>query len=209
MNNPAVMKPGPAGGQQADRPLEPRQTRGQPAGARKRRWFSELGRVLRFGHRPAVLPTTRVCAPVEPEPTVDPGDPDSAFDRLYELAPRLRRAWSADTSVLPESWSRERPALGQSAATVCAVQDVLGGDIVESRVVMAGGRAISHFANVVDGLVIDLAQTEVEHGTAEPGWIDRHDGFASMRTFVLAQPGADIRYAALKSRLAEIAGSAR
>lgn len=179
---------------------------------RKPRWLSDLGRVLHLARRPprrAAAPASlSTPAPVS-EPLPDLAAAMTPFDRLYELAPRLRRAWSAGTSVWPDSWTPDRPALGQSAATACAVQDVLGGDIVETKMVLADGRTASHFANVVDGLVIDLAQTEVEHATVVPGPPDEHHEFASMRAFVLAQPGAEIGYAALKSRLTVAVGAAR
>ena len=192
-------------------------SRGEAAPSRKSlvrtpRWFSELGRVLRFGARPsgrAPALATPPPAMAAVEPSVDPAAATSSFDRLYELAPRLRRAWSADTSVVPELWSAQRPALGQSAATACAVQDALGGDIVEATITLADGRSLSHFANVVDGLVIDLAQTEVERATFVSGPLAPREGFASMRDYLLSQPGAQLGYAALKSRLSAGAGGTR
>jgi hypothetical protein len=129
----------------------------------------------------------------------------ASFEPLYLFAPRLRRAWSASTSVLPGLWSAQRPALGQSATTACALQDVLGGDIVRSKAVLADGRTISHYANVVEGLVIDLAQSEIDRAASVGEAEGRHDGYASMREYVLAQPGVAKGYAALKRRLADMA----
>jgi hypothetical protein len=125
------------------------------------------------------------------------------------LAPRLRRAWSGKTSVLPDLWSAERPALGQSAATACTLQDLLGGEIIESRLVLADGREYSHFANVVDGLVIDFAQAETERVASITATDGVHEGFPSMRAYVLAQPGVDRSYAALTARMAELAAARR
>jgi hypothetical protein len=184
---------------------------GRKALVRTPRWISELGRVLRFGARPSRRSPAMATPPpatAAAEPPVDPAAATS-FDRIYELAPRLRRAWSADTSVVPELWSAQRPALGQSAATACAVQDALGGDIVESTITLADGRSLSHFANVVDGLVIDLAQTEVERATLVSGPMEPREDFASMRDYLLSQPGAQLSYAALKSRLSASAGRTR
>jgi hypothetical protein len=144
-----------------------------------------------------------------PPRAAPPARAASPLDQLWELAPRLRRAWSAKTSVLPDVWSAERPALGQSAATACTLQDLLGGDIIESRLVLADGREYSHFANVVDGLVIDLAQTETERVASITAVAGGHEGFPSMRAYVLAQPGVDRSYAALTARIAELAAAGR
>ncbi|MBK7593110.1 MAG: hypothetical protein IPI27_18155 [Betaproteobacteria bacterium] len=69
--------------------------------------------------------------------------------------------------------------------------------------------AFSHFANVVDGLVIDLAQTEVECATLVTGPLALREGFASMRDYPLSQPGAQLGYAALKSQASASAGGTR
>jgi hypothetical protein len=172
---------------------------------KKPKWLKRLSRALHLGGAPAKPAAASragasarpAAAPVPAIPTLDA----SPLDRLYELAPRLRRAWTAETSVLPGSWSADRAAFGQSAATACVLQDLLGGDILESRLVMADGFAYSHFANIVDGLVIDLAQSETERAAeviAAPG---DHAGFPSMRAYVLAQPGAQQSYAALAARI--------
>ena len=181
----------------------------------KPRWLKRLGRVLRWGAAPAkaapprgvvAAATPAAAAPIAPPPADAPAD--SPLDRLYELAPRLRRAWTAETSLLPASWTADRPAFGQSAATACVLQDLLGGEILESRLVMADGFAYSHFANIVDGLVIDLAQSETERAAdviAAPG---DHAGYPSMRAYVLAQPGVEQSYAALTARIGPLATGA-
>lgn len=181
----------------------------------KPRWLKRLGRVLRLGSAPAKPATAgRKPTAVAPAAAVPAGVPpadasaESPLDRLYELAPRLRRAWAADTSLLPGSWTAERPAFGQSAATACVLQDLLGGEILESRLVMADGSAYSHFANIVDGLVIDLAQSETERAAdvvAAPG---DHAGYPSMRAYVLAQPGVEQSYAVLTARIGPLVAGA-
>ncbi len=138
-------------------------------------------------------------------PPAERAGPAASFETLYRFAPRLRRAWSASTSVLPALWSAQRPALGQSATTACALQDVLGGDIVSSEAVLPDGRTITHYANVVEGLVIDLAQSEIERAAGIRDAVGRHEGYASMREYVLAQPGVAKGYTALKRRLADTA----
>lgn len=211
MRNSVAFQTYSAGQKHVARVVDPRQFRGEPPVSGRPRWLNGLARVLRWGKRRTIapnLPAPSVTPKAAPEPAIDLAAV-SAFDRLYELAPRLRRAWSAGTSTLPNLWTPQHAALGQSAATACVVQDELGGDIIETKVVMANGLAISHFANVVDGLVIDFAQTEIEHTTSVPGPADEDRGFPSMRAYVLAQPGTAGGYAALRSRLAEIAGAAR
>lgn len=179
---------------------------------RKPKWLKRLSRALHLDGAPTKPPGSGHAGAsahlaVAPVPEVTPLDP-SPLDRLYELAPRLRRAWTAETSLLPGSWSADRPALGQSASTACVLQDLLGGEILESRLVMADGFTYSHFANIVDGLVIDLAQSETERAAeviATPG---DHAGFSSMRAYVLAQPGAQRSYAALVARVGSPVASA-
>jgi hypothetical protein len=168
---------------------------------KKPRWLKRLSRALRLGGAPAKPATPRTTPSAARPAAVPVAVADSPLDRLYELAPRLRRARTAETSLLPQSWTADRPAYGQSAATACVLQDLLGGEILESRLVMADGFAYSHFANIVDGLVIDLAQSETERAAdviASPG---DHPGFASMRDYVLAQPGARQSYATLTARI--------
>ncbi len=181
----------------------------------KPRWLKRLGRVLRWGGAPAKpAPARALVAAAAPAAVATSAPPPadapaaSPLDRLYELAPRLRRAWTAETSLLPDSWTPDRPAFGQSAATACVLQDLLGGEILESRLVMADGFAYSHYANIVDGLVIDLAQSETERAAdvkAAPG---DHAGYASMRAYVLAQPGVERSYAALTRRIGPLPGGA-
>lgn len=180
---------------------------------KKPKWLKRLSRALHLGGTPAKpAGAGRAGALARPaaEPAATPPSlGPSPLDRLYELAPRLRRAWSAETSLLPGSWSADRPAFGQSAATACVLQDLLGGEILESRLVMADGFAYSHYANIVDGLMIDLAQSETERAAdviAAPG---DHAGFPSMRAYVLAQPGAQQSYATLAARIGSPVAAAR
>jgi hypothetical protein len=173
--------------------------------AKKPRWFKRLSHALRLDAATASAAAPAAAAEPLPPGAAPLATAASPLDQLWEFAPRLRRAWSVKTSVLPDIWSAERPALGQSAATACTLQDLLGGDIIESRLVLADGREYSHFANVVDGLVIDLAQTETERVASIAAVAGGHEGFPSMRAYVLAQPGVDKSYAALTARIAELA----
>lgn len=178
---------------------------------KKPRWLRRLSRALRLGGPPAKPATPRTTPSAARAAAVPVAEAvaDSPLDRLYALAPRLRRAWTAETSLLPGSWTADRPAFGQSAATACVLQDLLGGEILESRLVMADGFAYSHFANIVDGLVIDLAQSETERAAdvvAAPG---DHADYPSMRDYVLAQPGVWQSYVTLTARIGTPAAAAR
>jgi hypothetical protein len=72
-------------------------------------------------------------------------DPVEAPVELYH---RLLRAWSIETSDL---WRSDNPACGQCSVTALVAQDVLGGDILKTKV---GGAW--HFYNRIDGRRWDL-----------------------------------------------------
>ena len=56
---------------------------------------------------------------------------------------RLTRAWSSETS---STWRRDNPACGQCSVTALVVQDVLGGELLKTRVAGAW-----HFCNLTVG----------------------------------------------------------
>jgi hypothetical protein len=66
----------------------------------------------------------------------------------------LRASWSADTSYWPDTWTPERPSIGQCAVTALIVQDQLGGDIIVAEVADD-----FHFWNrLPDGTEVDLTR---------------------------------------------------
>jgi hypothetical protein len=170
-----------------------------------RPWLQSLGGVFGLRRRSAPPPAAVPVAPVAPAAAEAerPADaPRGTLDALYELAPRLRRAWSAETSTEPGRWSPQNPGLGQSAATACVVHDLLGGEIVEATVATAGGGTVSHFYNEIEGLPIDLTPGDFGAGSAGSP-IAARVGYATMRDYVLSLPGVKARYELLRARLAE------
>ena len=75
-----------------------------------------------------------------------------ARDAPIELYRRLTRAWSVETS---SKWRRENPACGQCSVTALVVQDVLGGEILKTKVDGAW-----HFYNHIDGRRWDLTVSQ-------------------------------------------------
>ena len=75
-----------------------------------------------------------------------------ARDAPIELYRRLTRAWSAETST---AWRRDNPACGQCSVTALVVQDVLGGEILKTKVADAW-----HFYNHIDGRRWDLTVSQ-------------------------------------------------
>jgi len=176
-----------------------------------RPWLRSLGNVFGLGRQPAPSAT----APAVPAATsagIPASEavpaPPSALDALYELAPRLRAVWAADTSTEPGLWSPANPALGQSAVTACVVQDVMGGTIVEAVMTTPAGATVSHFCNDVDGLAIDLTPAEFPPGTTLTTRVTERPGFRTMRDYLLSLPGVAGRYEVLRGRLAKVPAAA-
>jgi hypothetical protein len=168
-----------------------------------RPWLQSLGSVL--GLRRHTPPAAAAPGPVESAiPPVAAADPVTALDALYELAPRLRQAWTAETSTEPGRWSRQDPAMGQGAATACVVQDLIGGTIVEAVTVAAGGERASHFYNEVEGFPVDLTPGELQRGSEVTSRVEQRDGFATMRDYLLSLPGMRARYELLRKRVGEV-----
>lgn len=112
-------------------------------------------------------------------------------DQVADLARRVRRAWSAETSIDPGGWSPANPAYGQCAVTSLVVQDMLGGELIRSRV---GG--VSHYFNQLpDGRIVDLTR---EQFSSEA---ELTDVAGSSRGYVLAFEPTRLRYKLLLERL--------
>lgn len=69
-----------------------------------------------------------------------------------ELRERLGSAWSPRTAT---TWREDNPALGQCSVTALVVQDVLGGDLLKTRVDGAW-----HFYNRIAGSRLDLTSSQ-------------------------------------------------
>jgi hypothetical protein len=167
-----------------------------------RPWLESLGSVLGLRrHAPAAAGAADVPPTVPATLPAAVADPVITLDALYELALRLRQAWTAETSSEPGRWSRQDPAMGQGAATACVVQDLIGGTIVEAVAIVAGGERVSHFYNEVEGFPVDLTPGELPRGSEAPTRVERRDGFATMRDYLLSLPGTQARYELLRKRI--------
>ena len=111
-------------------------------------------------------------------------DPREAPVELYR---RLARAWSSDSSG---KWREDNPACGQCSVTALVVQDVLGGEILKTRVSGAW-----HFYNQIEGRRWDLTVSQFATPIG-------YDDLPSSRQEALADTSRQ-QYAALVERLAK------
>jgi hypothetical protein len=77
---------------------------------------------------------------------------DAREDAPVALYRRLMRAWSVETG---SQWRRDNPACGQCSVTALVVQDLLGGEILKTKVAGAW-----HFYNRIDGRRWDLTVSQ-------------------------------------------------
>ena len=87
---------------------------------------------------------------------------------IKSLKEIFRKAWSQETTSDPEKWSPKNPAWGQCAVTACALQDIIGGEIVWTQVTMPDGEKISHYFNKVGGKEIDFTREQFPDGAQIP-----------------------------------------
>ena len=120
--------------------------------------------------------------------------------RLFSLESVLRAAWRRDTSSDPSNWSEENPAWGQCAVTACAIQDILGGEIIWAEASLPDGSTVSHYFNKLDS-ELDLTRQQFPEGTVIPVGVPKERGFASTRDYVLSFEATRTRYELLKSHI--------
>jgi hypothetical protein len=118
-----------------------------------------------------------------------------------ELA--LKNSWSKETSLDPENWTPENPALGQCAVTSVIVNDYLGGEIVWANVILPDGRQVSHYFNKINGIEKDFTKTQFPEGTVIPNGIPKTKGYSSTREYILSYPKTQQRYELLKQKVKE------
>ena len=115
---------------------------------------------------------------------------DLAEPRLPDLVVALRRAWAADTST-SSAWCPENAALGQCAVTALIVQDLLGGDLIRSKV----AQDVSHYWNrLPDGNELDLTRSQFDSFRLVAPIEVR------TREYVLSFPDTQRRYDILRAR---------
>src|SRR5262245_48087640 len=74
--------------------------------------------------------------------------PEARDEAPVLLYRRLTKAWSSETSG---KWQPDNPACGQCSVTALVVQDLLGGELLKTRIAGAW-----HFYNSIDGRRWDL-----------------------------------------------------
>lgn len=114
-----------------------------------------------------------------------------------QLAARLAKAWSRDTSCDPLAWTALNPSWGQCAVTACVVQDHFGGSIVWAEAQLDCGRRISHYFNELAGDIVDLTRGQFPEGTVIPKGLAKRKGLPTTRDYVLSSDMARERYARL------------
>ena len=83
---------------------------------------------------------------------------------LHALRPLIERAWSRETTYLPDEWERHDPAWGQCAVTAAMVQQILGGELMMGTARLPDGGETNHFWNRVAGVEVDLTARQFPVG---------------------------------------------
>ncbi len=116
---------------------------------------------------------------------------------IEKLTQALRASWSAETAYNPAEWSPENPARGQCVVSSLIVQDILGGELVRFAVEYRGNQE-KHYANVVDGALIDVTRSQYgSEGTFVESMPDLGE-FTSLRERVLSDADTVRRYELLR-----------
>jgi hypothetical protein len=106
------------------------------------------------------------------------------------LASALRAAWSKETSLDPNRWSDDNPAVGQCAVSALIVQDVYGGSLLRCE-----SPTGSHYYNrLADGSELDLTREQFREAFS-PRNVE-----VRSRDYVLSFEGTRRRYELLKAR---------
>jgi hypothetical protein len=113
---------------------------------------------------------------------------DAREDAPLELYRRLMQAWSGETSG---KWQRDNPACGQCSVTALVVQDLLGGELLKTKVAGAW-----HFYNCIDGRRWDLTVSQFATPIG-------YDDLPSSRQEALADTSQQ-KYVLLVKRLARV-----
>lgn len=80
------------------------------------------------------------------------------MEDLLDTIHRIRGAWTAETSQLPEQWTKDRPSTGQCCVTSFILQTIYGGDLVRG----VTSKGIVHYWNVIDGTTIDATRDQFD-----------------------------------------------
>jgi hypothetical protein len=104
---------------------------------------------------------------------------------------KLNEAWSKETSADPKHWTPENPALGHCAVSSLIIQDLLGGELLRTKI-----NGISHYCNrLPNGQRVDVTREQFPEITSEEEYVVRS------RDYVLSFSDTVARYDLLKQRL--------
>lgn len=119
---------------------------------------------------------------------------------LKSLTDALRTSWRADTAYDTNDWSEQNTPRGQCVVSSLIVQDHFGGDLIRYEI-NEGDLHETHYANFIDGTVIDTTAAQYQQPVAMRRKDKPYDGFASLRDKLLADESTHQRYELLRERV--------
>jgi hypothetical protein len=117
---------------------------------------------------------------------------------LMQLKTALQESWCKETAY-KNYWDPKNIAAGQCTVSALIVQDYLGGDIIRYKI--KDEERFSHYANQVNGKIIDTTISQFVNGEELAGAPLRLTGFASVREYLLDSSDTKHRYEILKSKV--------
>jgi len=120
---------------------------------------------------------------------------------ISELEKILEKAWSKETSIDPEKWTKENPSWGQCVPTSLVAQDYLGGEIVWALAKLPDGSDMSYYFNKINGKEIDLTRKQFPAGTQIAEGIERKKNYPSTRDYLMSNEEVVNRYLRLNQNI--------
>jgi hypothetical protein len=85
-----------------------------------------------------------------------------------DIETSIRASWGVDTcdDHDVDHWTPENPSLGQCGVTAMTLQDLIGGDLLESEVFYADGshQGYHYWNRLAGGLEVDLTRAQFQDG---------------------------------------------
>lgn len=106
-------------------------------------------------------------------------------EKIKQLIEVLYESWSIESS---SKWTKENPAAGQCGVTALVMNDLLGGDIVKTK--LSEGW---HYYNMIEGKIVDFSQPQFKE-------IPEYEHRPSNRQEAFTDTNK-MQYEALKSRI--------
>jgi len=84
---------------------------------------------------------------------------------LTQLEQAIRKSWGPDTVEPNCGWSAGNPGRGQCDVTALVVDDLIGGELMASDVLLDGRRVMAHMWNrLPSGIEVDLTREQFRDG---------------------------------------------